>query len=143
MEDFTVSQNIEFAKKSLKERYSEPSMEIKDTFSNMLDIEKYKNQNVNTLSRGERRKLEIWITLIAEFDIIFLDEPFSALDLSSRKSALEIVKMLKETGKSIIICEHMISENLYELADKILFLNEAKINEYANKNEFINNSIPC
>jgi ATP-binding cassette subfamily A (ABC1) protein 3 len=61
------------------------------------------------LSAGQRRKLSISIALIGGSEVIFLDEPSSGMDITSRRNLWEILKRQSE-GKIIILTTHYMEE---------------------------------
>lgn len=74
------------------------------------------------LSGGERQRVSIARALSVDPRIILMDEPFSALDLNTRRRMREeIVRIWQETGKTVIFVTHDIEEALV-LADRILLL---------------------
>ncbi len=74
------------------------------------------------LSGGERQRVSIARALAVEPRIILMDEPFSALDLNTRRRMRsEIIDIWRKTGKTIIFVTHEIDEAI-ELADRILVL---------------------
>ncbi|MBJ8325924.1 ABC transporter ATP-binding protein [Streptococcus pacificus] len=87
---------------------------------------KQKKQFASKLSGGQRRLLDFVLTLIGQPDIIFLDEPTTAMDTSTRKRFWEIINHLKTSGKTIIYSSHYIEE-VEHTADRILVLHEGKL----------------
>ncbi|MCR8968056.1 ABC transporter ATP-binding protein [Streptococcus zalophi] len=85
-----------------------------------------KKQFASKLSGGQRRLLDFVLTLIGQPDIIFLDEPTTAMDTSTRKRFWEIINQLKTSGKTIIYSSHYIEE-VEHTADRILVLYEGKL----------------
>ena len=61
------------------------------------------------LSAGQRRKLSISISLIGGSKVIFLDEPSSGMDITSRRNLWEILKRQTD-GKIIILTTHYMEE---------------------------------
>lgn len=82
------------------------------------DMDKYPGM----LSGGERQRVSIARALSVDPDIILMDEPFSALDLNTRRRLrAEIIRIWRQTGKTVIFVTHDIEEALV-LADRILLL---------------------
>ena len=74
------------------------------------------------LSGGERQRVAIARALSVDPEIILMDEPFSALDLNTRRRMREeIVRIWRETGKTVVFVTHDVDEAL-TLADRILLL---------------------
>ena len=72
------------------------------------------------LSGGERQRVAIARALSVDPEIVLMDEPFSALDVNTRRRLrLELVELWQATGKTIVFVTHDIEEAL-TLADRIL-----------------------
>lgn len=59
-----------------------------------------------TLSGGEQQKLALARVLLKKFDIILADEPTGSLDKENRNQVIELLKMLHNEGKTIIVVTH-------------------------------------
>ena len=80
------------------------------------------NQSVMSCSGGQRQRLAIARTLLADPAILVLDEPNSGLDIRAARWLVGTVRALcKQSGRPAIIVAHHIDE-LIELADRILLL---------------------
>ena len=55
-------------------------------------MEEVQNILAKNLSAGDRRKLSIAISLVGGSEVIFLDEPSSGMDITSRRNLWEILK---------------------------------------------------
>lgn len=98
-----------------------------EQIDNLLNFnEKQKNQLVSSLSGGQKRFLLFVLTLIGQPKILFLDEPTTAMDTSTRKRFWEIINELKENGTTIFYSSHYIEE-VEHTADRILFLNHGEL----------------
>jgi len=78
-------------------------------------------QSVVHLSGGQKRRVAILRALMAEYDILFMDEPFKGLDLATKKQVMDYVKEAAQ-GKTVILvthdemeCQAMGSEVIYRL----------------------------
>ena len=84
------------------------------------DIEKFPSM----LSGGERQRVAIARALAVDPRIILMDEPFSALDINTRRRLRdEIISIWRETRKTVVFVTHDIEEALV-LADRILLLSD-------------------
>ena len=70
------------------------------------------------LSGGQRRRLDFALALIGDPELIFLDEPTTGFDPSARRAAWEIIRGLRDLGKTIFLTTHYMEEAEY-LADRI------------------------
>lgn len=78
----------------------------------------------NNLSGGMRQRVALIRTLATKPDILLLDEPFSALDYSTRLAVSDdVYKILKKEKKSAIIVTHDIAEAI-SMADRIIVLSQ-------------------
>lgn len=85
------------------------------------------NRRPRELSGGERRRLSIARALLFPHDTLLMDEPFSALDLSLKKSLVELVaRLLKERGDTALFVTHDVHEAAL-LADRAIVLREGEV----------------
>ncbi len=91
---------------------------------------KVRNQRAETLSGGERRKLEIARALVTQPKLILLDEPFAGVDPIAVEDLQREVRRLKvEFGKSVLITDHSVERTL-QVCDRALIINDGlKIKE--------------
>ena len=79
------------------------------------------------LSGGENQRAAVVRSLIRNPDLLLLDEPFSNLDTVNKKYVKEIVfDIINESNLTTIIVNHDIEESL-EISDKIMIINDGKI----------------
>ena len=120
--DYNVQQNLEFTKELLGKRIFSWSEKLSILMNTLFKKDDYALQNAALLSRGERRKLEFYITLLANSAIYLFDEPFSGLDLKSKKLIVKTMELLKKESKTIILIEHDIPEELSKIIDQKITL---------------------
>ena len=72
----------------------------------MVQLEDYAQRQIGELSGGQLQRVFIARVLAQGAEVIFLDEPFVGLDMSSEKVIMDILKSLKNQGKMIIIVHH-------------------------------------
>ncbi len=85
-----------------------------------------KEQLTEKLSGGQKRLLEFVLCLISQPKILFLDEPTTAMDTSTRKHFWQVIHSLKEKGVTIIYSSHYIEE-VEHTAERILVLHQGKL----------------
>ena len=74
-----------------------------------LGLEEKRHTKVKNLSGGQKRKLSIAIALVGGSSVIFLDEPTSGMDISSRRNLWNVLKRCLN-GKIIILTTHYMEE---------------------------------
>lgn len=97
-----------------------------DKLFEKLQIEEYKNVRLDTLSKGNQQKVQLIATLIANPDIVILDEPFSGLDPVNASLLKDIVKDLIANGKLVLFSSHQMNY-IEEFCNDILILNGGQI----------------
>lgn len=80
------------------------------------------NKPVRELSGGMKRRTALLRALLAEYDILFLDEPFKGLDTETKQSVMNYCKE-KIAGKTVILVTHDMNECEF-LADETIRLGE-------------------
>lgn len=102
-----------------------------------LPLAEYGHRYPNDLSGGEQQRIGILRAIIAQPQILLMDEPFSALDAISRKQLQVLTKELhEEFGMTTIFVTHDTDEAL-TLADRIAVLHEGEIVQLANPREIL------
>jgi ABC-2 type transport system ATP-binding protein len=102
-------------------------------------LEKFKltdamGRQVKTYSGGMKRRLDLGASLIGEPKILFLDEPTTGLDPSTRLDLWDIIRDLVKNGTSILLTTQYLEE-ADELADMIAVVNKGKVIAEGTSNE--------
>ena len=71
-----------------------------------LDISPFMNKPVRALSGGMRKRVSLAAALINEPEVLLLDEPASALDLSFKAELRNYLRKLRENGTTLLISTH-------------------------------------
>ena len=105
----------------------EVSKENKEYVKHLLKtygLEEFMDAHPSNLSGGMRQRVSLIRTLATKPDLLFLDEPFSALDYQSRLAVSDdVYKIIKKEKKSAIMVTHDISEAI-SMADKVIVLSQ-------------------
>ncbi len=88
-------------------------------------VDKAKTQ-YKDLSGGLKQRLGVAIALVNDPEIVFLDEPTEGLDPKARRSVWNVIKELKEQGKTVFLTTHYMEE-AEELADIVAIILNGKI----------------
>ncbi len=91
-----------------------------------LDLTEAAARRVSTYSGGMRRRLDIAMSLVADPQVIFLDEPTTGLDPRSRLAVWEAVKALADGGATILLTTQYLEE-ADRLADRIAVIDHGHV----------------
>ncbi len=91
-----------------------------------FQIEKLRKSYAQSLSGGERRRLEIARALVSDPKIILLDEPFTGIDPVTIANIQKIIRRLAEGGISILITDHQVRETL-QITDRSYVVRAGKV----------------
>ncbi len=98
-----------------------------------FELQNLLGRDIFMLSGGEKQRIACGSVYATNPDIFVLDEPSSNLDAKSIQKLKEILKRLKEEGKTIIVSEHRFYF-LTELADRFIYIQNGEIDrEFSNK----------
>lgn len=93
------------------------------------------NQYAESYSTGMKKKLALTAILLQENDFFILDEPFNGVDIQSNFMIVEVIKKIKNSGKTILMSSHIFS-TLKEVCDEIHVLEKGTFVKSYEKNEF-------
>jgi len=88
--------------------------------------DQFASQYVDTLSGGMRQRVFFAMVLAQDCDYIVLDEPTTYLDLSGQRDFFDMIRRLKEQGRTILLVLHDLSQAL-RIADHIVIMDDRKI----------------
>ncbi|MER2260735.1 MAG: ABC transporter ATP-binding protein [Psychrobacillus sp.] len=101
------------------------SIEKTDALISQFSLQPYEHQRGKNLSGGWQRKLSIAMALIADPQILFLDEPTLGLDIISRRELWAMINKLRETT-TIVLTTHYLEE-AENLCDRICIMKDGEI----------------
>lgn len=99
---------------------------LSDELLELVNLSEKKDFYVDNLSRGMKQRLCLARSLIHNPELLILDEPASGLDPKARVEMKEVLKELKDLGKTIIISSHILPE-LAELCTSIGIIEKGKM----------------
>ena len=110
----------------------EEIVERVEAIMKLTHIDSLAEKNPLELSGGQMQRVALASVLVLEPDILIIDEPTSQLDPQGTESVFEIIKMMKDKKKTIILVEHKI-DLIAEYADEVLVLKGGKLIAGGNK----------
>jgi len=78
-----------------------------------------------SLSGGQRQRLTLALALVNDPDVIFLDEPTTAMDPAARRAVWDMVLSLKARGKTIVLTTHYMEEAA-QLCDRVAVVDKGR-----------------
>jgi len=92
----------------------------------LVGLDEKQHARVRTLSGGQQRRLDLGLGLIGDPEVLFLDEPTTGFDPAARRAAWDVIRSLRELGKTILLTTHYLDE-AETLADRVAVLREGRI----------------
>jgi len=97
-----------------------------DEVVELVGLTDKRDARVKTLSGGQKRRLDLGVALVGDPDLVFLDEPTTGFDPAARRAAWEMIRSLRELGKTVLLTTHYLDE-AEQLADRVAVLREGRI----------------
>ena len=121
----TVAQNITAILETLGGTRSEREERLTELLGE-LGIEELRDRSADTLSGGERRRVEITRALVTRPSFLLLDEPFVGIDPIVVQDIQAIIRKLRDRGIGILITDHSVRETL-SVTDRAYIMYEGEI----------------
>ena len=97
-----------------------------DRLLEQLGLAEKRNSWFMTLSGGQKQRLFIALALINDPEVVFLDELTTGLDPQSRRTIWELVRGIRERGKTVFLTTHLMEE-AERLCDRVAIIERGKI----------------
>ncbi|MBL64371.1 MAG: manganese ABC transporter ATP-binding protein [Opitutae bacterium] len=87
-----------------------------------VNMENFASRQIGNLSGGQQQRVFLARALAQESDLYLMDEPFAGVDAATESAIVELLRELKDRGKTLVIVHHDLS-TAREYFDKLLLLN--------------------
>jgi ABC-type nitrate/sulfonate/bicarbonate transport system ATPase subunit len=115
----TVRENLMFG---LNGHAGDSRMQMADHYADIVGLKGFENSYPHELSGGMLKRTELARALVVKPEILYMDEPFSALDaLMSLRMRTELLRILAEERHTTLLITHDVEEAIH-LADRIVVL---------------------
>lgn len=101
-----------------------------------LDLFDARRRPLRTFSKGMLQRAGICFALLHNPSIVILDEPMSGLDPIGRKMVFDLILELKEQGKTIFFCSHILTD-VERLCDRIGLMNKGCFVKQFERKDFL------
>jgi len=89
-------------------------------------LESKANAFIEQLSGGQQQRLAVAMALVGDPDLLFLDEPTTGLDPQSRRQLWDVIRDLRDRGRTIVLTTHYMDE-AERLCDRVAIIDQGKI----------------
>jgi manganese/zinc/iron transport system ATP- binding protein len=87
-----------------------------------VGMQGYANRQISQLSGGQQQRVFLARALAQNADIYFMDEPFAGVDIATETAIIELLRTMREQGKTVIVVHHDL-QSATEYFDWVVLLN--------------------
>lgn len=97
-----------------------------ETAMRSVSLEEKSSARIAQLSGGQKQRLAVATALVGDPELLFLDEPTTGLDPSSRRQLWEIIRSFRDAGKTILLTTHYMDE-AERLCDRVGIVDQGRV----------------
>jgi ABC-2 type transport system ATP-binding protein len=101
-----------------------------------VSLESKSNAFIEQLSGGQQQRLAVALALVGDPEVLFLDEPTTGLDPQSRRQLWEVIRDLRDRGRTIVLTTHYMDE-AERLCDRVAIIDHGTIIAQGSPGELI------
>ena len=138
--DITIHEYLDFYARAygLRGAKRTQAVEAIEEFTNVTGI---RDKHLKALSKGMKQRVSLGRALVYDPDVLVLDEPAAGLDPRARVELRELLLLLAERRKAILISSHILTE-LTEICNGVVIIERGKILETGTIDEVLKKSAP-
>ncbi len=92
----------------------------------LVEMEEMVDRRASALSGGQKRRLQIALTLCNDPELVILDEPTTGLDPLSRRQTWDMIRQLHQQGRTVLLTTHYIEE-AEQLAEQVVIIDRGRV----------------
>lgn len=100
--------------------------EMYDEIVSFAELEKFMDQKLKNYSSGMQVRLAFSIAIRAKSDILLIDEVLAVGDMNFQKKCIEVIRRLKNEGRTIIFVSHAM-EYIRDFCDRVAVINQGNL----------------
>jgi manganese/zinc/iron transport system ATP- binding protein len=93
-----------------------------------VGMQDFADRQIGQLSGGQQQRVFLARALAQDADLYLLDEPFAGVDAATEKAIIEVLKSLKEAGKTVVVVHHDLA-TVTDYFDHVFLINTRKVAE--------------
>jgi ABC-2 type transport system ATP-binding protein len=97
-----------------------------DEVLRLVGLQEQRESRVSALSGGQQRRLDLAIGIAGDPELLFLDEPTTGFDPAARRRSWDLIRHLRERGKTVLLTTHYMEE-AQQLADRVAVMRRGEI----------------
>ena len=99
---------------------------VQRAYQLLNDLHLHPNQKLNSLSKGNKEKVQLILVMSREADLYVLDEPIGGDDPAARDYILRTIIQNRRPNSSVLISTHLIAD-IEQVLDEAIFINQGRI----------------
>jgi len=97
-----------------------------DSMLELVDMQRWADTKIRKYSKGMLQRIGLAQALISDPDLLLLDEPTDGVDPVGKVEIREVLKKVRDEGKTIVLNSHLLSE-VESVADRVAILSRGKL----------------
>ena len=99
---------------------------VQRAYQLLNDLHLHPNQKLNSLSKGNKEKVQLILLMSRKADLYVLDEPIGGVDPAARDYILRTIIQNRRPNSSVLISTHLIAD-IEQVLDEAIFINQGRI----------------
>ena len=137
--DITVHEYLDFLRARLRPARRQTQPRRSSAIEEFTNVTGIRDKHLKALSKGMKQRVSLGRALVYDPDVLILDEPAAGLDPRARVELRELLGLLAERKKAILISSHILTE-LTEICNGVVIIERGRILETGTIDEVLKKS---